>query len=746
MSSGDLLLRIAFVVALAATAWYFPALRGRRNAIAGPLFAGHAALLAGSLALLWWLFLGHRFEYAYVAQYSSKSLSPALAFAASWAGQEGSILLWVTLTALLGLALMRQPGSLSRPAMFFVGLIQSLLLLLLLVRTPFRISVPAPADGQGLNPLLEDPWMVVHPPVLFLGYAAMAIPFALGLAALVRRDYREWNRVVWPWTLFGVVTLGAGIVLGGVWAYKVLGWGGYWGWGPVENASLVPWLVSIALLHGLLIQRTTGSLVRTNLVLASLGWATVLAGTYLTRSGVLQNFSVHSFPDLGLNGPLRINLLVSLLLPVALLVPRWGAIDPGARRWASLSREAALWLGLVTVLTLAALVVFGTTAPVYTALAGQPASVQPEFYRSVSIPLGIALALLMALAPALRWSRQQGLGWLDTVIPGLLLGAVALGAGLIAGMRAPAPLALLATTGIMLGVNALWMVRLFRRGWAYGAGHLGHVGVAIMVLGMVLAATLGRSQRVQLIEGVPAAALDYQLTYRGEAVDTRGEHILAIELRSPHRSLEMQPRFAAMPRGDGVMRKPALANRGELYLAAIDTQAGGAPSAEPVLLDKGVESLQGEVGYTFMGFRMTSHQDMQVFADIQVRRGGDTQVVSPGLSAGPQGTRPLDAMIPDLGTLHVARIDADRGRVAVLLPGATTPARAVVELSTHPFVNMVWIGALIALIGSAMAGLRRAAERVPAPRPPSPDRIESSLHSLPVAFAGIHREPEELLR
>ena len=737
MSPGDLLLRVAFVVALGATACYLPSLRGRRNAIADPLFAGHAALLVGALALLWWLFLGHRFEYAYVAQYSSRDLSPALAFAASWAGQEGSILLWVTLAALLGLALMRQPGSLTRPALFFLGLLQSFLLLLLLVRTPFRLSIPAPADGQGLNPLLEDPWMVVHPPVLFLGYAALAIPFALGLAALVRKDYREWNRMVWPWTLFGVVTLGAGIVLGGVWAYKVLGWGGYWGWDPVENASLVPWLVSIALLHGLLIQRTTGSLIRTNLVLASLGWVTVLAGTYLTRSGVLQNFSVHSFPDLGLNAPLKINLVLSLLLPAALLVPRWGTIDAGARRWASLSREAALWLGLVTVLMLAALVAIGTTAPVYTALAGRPASVQPEFYHSISVPLGIALALLMALAPALRWSRQQGLSWLETVIPGLVLGVAAAGAGLLAGMRAPAPIALLLTTGIMFGVNTLWMARLFRRGWAYGAGHLGHVGVAVMVLGMVLAATLGRSERVRLVQGVPGQALDYQLTYQGEQIDARGEHILAIELRSPRGSLEMHPRFAAMPRGDGVMRKPALGRRGELYLAAIDTQAGGGSSSEPVALEKGVETMRGAVGYTFKGFRMSSHEDMQVFADIQVRRGDDLRVVSPGMSAGPQGTRPLDAWVPDLGPLHVVRIDADRGRVAVLLPGATTPAAAVVELSTHPFVNLIWIGALLALIGSAMAGVRRAAERAPEPRRRSREPL-SSGEPRPAALPGAH--------
>ncbi len=718
MSPGDLLILLAFVGALAATVLFVPALRGRKSGLAGWVFAGHAALLAGALALLWWLFLTHRFEYDYVAQYSSRALSPALTFAASWAGQEGSILLWVTFAAILGLALLRQPGSLARPAMFFVSLLQSLLMVLLLVRSPFRLSAVVPQDGQGLNPLLEDPWMVVHPPVLFLGYAALALPFALGLAALVRQEYKDWNRIVWPWALFGVVTLGAGIVLGGIWAYKVLGWGGYWGWDPVENASLIPWLVSVALLHGLLIQRTTGGLVRTNLALAALCWVTTLAGTYLTRSGVLQDFSVHSFADLGLNTPLKVNLAVAFALPAVLLWRRWSAIGSGPARSASLSRESALWLGLVTVLVLAALVTVGTTAPVYTALAGKPASVRPAFYETVALPMGIALVLLMALAPALRWSRQQGLGWLKAMVPGFVLGLAALVSGLVAGMRQPAPLALLGTVGIALGVNGIWMVRLFRRGWAYGAGHLGHVGISVMVLGMVLAGTLGRSERVRLVEGNPGKALGYELTYRGERVDARGEHVLTVELRSEDRTLEMNPRIAHMPRGDGVMRKPALSDRGELYLAALETQEGEAPDAgEPIWLEKGVETMRGSVGYTFTGFRMTSHETMQVFADIQLRREGATVVVSPGMQAGPGGTKPIIAKVPDLGALQVARIDADRGRVAVLLPAAAASAVAVVELSTHPFINLVWIGALLTLIGSAMAGMRRAAERAPRPRP-----------------------------
>jgi cytochrome c-type biogenesis protein CcmF len=393
MNPGDLLLKLAFTLSLASAALFLPALRGKKTFGAGWAFAAQALALVAAAGLLWHYFLAHRFDYEYVARYSSRALPPPLALSASWAGQEGSILLWATLGALLGLALLWQPGTLTRPAMFFTSVSQFFLLLLLLVKSPFARSHIIPPDGQGLNPPLEDPWMVIHPPVLFVGYAALATPFALAAAALVRQEYREWNRMVWPWALFALVSLGAGIALGGVWAYKVLGWGGYWGWDPVENASLVPWLVVAALLHGLLIQRTTGALARTNLLLALLAWGTVLGGTYLTRSGVLQDFSVHSFTDAGLNAPLSAFLLGSLLLGAGLLLARWGSVEARAANWMSLSRESALWLGMITVLVLTGLVAFGTTVPLLTRLAGAPASVQARFYHLISVPLGIALVL-----------------------------------------------------------------------------------------------------------------------------------------------------------------------------------------------------------------------------------------------------------------------------------------------------------------------------------------------------------------
>jgi len=717
MNSGELLVQAAFTLSIVSTLLFTGALRGRRIPAAPVAFGLHAAALLLALTVLISHFAAHRFQFEYVAGHSSRALSPVMAIAASWAGQEGSILLWAALVAVLGIALLRQPGRLSEPAMFFVSAGQVLMTGLMLIRSPFRLGATVPADGFGLNPLLEDPWMVSHPPALFVGYAAMVMPFALAAAALVRNDYRDWNRATWPWALFGTVSLGVGIVLGGVWAYKVLGWGGFWGWDPVENASLIPWLTTVALIHGLLIQRTTGSLARTNLILALLGWVVVIGGTYMTRSGVLQDFSVHSFADSGLNTPLITFLLGALGVGVVLMAKRWKAIPVAERAIETLSREGALWLGLLTVIMLAALVTVGTTSPLLTALAGQPASVQTEFYNLVTLPLGIVLALLMAVAPALRWSRQSGLSWLAALVPGLVLGVTAALAAMVAGIRDASGVAIIATAGFALGVNAQVAFRLFRRGWSFGSGYLGHVGIAVMIFGIVVSAALGQSQKLSLRQGESAEALGYTLTFDGAERGPRGEWIMNVRVVSGGWSHTARPMLLESPQTNGVVRTPDISGSRDLYISPLDLRQAEAGPDELTWLRKGEEVRIGDAVYAFQGFRMENHEQLHVTADVRVEANGHSHVVSPAITVeqGGGGT-PLDAEFEGLGRIGLRRIDADGGRVALTLPGAGVPtALASIEVSTKPWINLVWAGALLALIGIAMAGIRRAAETVPVP-------------------------------
>jgi cytochrome c-type biogenesis protein CcmF len=189
---------------------------------------------------LWWILFSHQFQYQYVHDYSSRDMPGKYVYAAFWGGQEGTFLLWALLTTTLGLLLMRLKSPLTQASMFFLNLPVIMLTFVGVVRGPFLASREVYADGVGLNPLLQDWWMTIHPPVLFTGFSSFVVPFAIACAALLKRDWDGWVKVVLPWVVLSAAVQATGFIMGGVWAYKVLGWGGYWGWDPVENGSLIP--------------------------------------------------------------------------------------------------------------------------------------------------------------------------------------------------------------------------------------------------------------------------------------------------------------------------------------------------------------------------------------------------------------------------------------------------------------------------------------------------------------------------
>ncbi|MEM9598432.1 MAG: cytochrome c biogenesis protein CcsA, partial [Acidobacteriota bacterium] len=297
---GAMTLWCAAVFALAAFWGYARVLQGDESALSFArrgygFFALSVVFSAVVLALALWR---RDFRIEYVYQYSGTDLESHFQLAAFWAGQKGSFLIWLMWGVLLGIPLSRTAGR-DEPTVMLAYLPTVFWLAILLVRNnPFVMLPEAPADGAGLNPLLQDDWMVIHPPLMFVGYAAAAIPFAFAVGAMWRGDMRNWAARAFPWALGGFLVLGTAILLGGAWAYRTLGWGGYWGWDPVENASLIPWLIGVVLIHGLYLERSRGRYRRLNLLLSCLLYLSVLYGTFLTRSGVLADFSVHSFVDL----------------------------------------------------------------------------------------------------------------------------------------------------------------------------------------------------------------------------------------------------------------------------------------------------------------------------------------------------------------------------------------------------------------------------------------------------------------
>ena len=329
---GQGLLWISFISAILAAVLYLRMLQSRQDSTrlltrsTRGLYILHVISLTGVAAVLYYLIFNHYFEYIYVWQYSSVDLPVKYIISCFWAGQEGSFLVWALWQALIGLILIRTAGKWEPGVMFFVSLSQVFVTSMMLgVRigpwnigtNPFLLiretmdsvasTIFADADylasiqdGNGLNPLLENIWMTIHPPILFLGYAMALVPFSYAMAGLVRKEYTTWIRLALPWTLLSLLLLGAGILLGGAWAYVSLTFGGFWAWDPVENSSLVPWLTLIAALHFLLISRKQSWALLAAFVFVTVSYVLVLYASYLTRSGVLADTSAHSFGDNGM--------------------------------------------------------------------------------------------------------------------------------------------------------------------------------------------------------------------------------------------------------------------------------------------------------------------------------------------------------------------------------------------------------------------------------------------------------------
>ncbi len=504
------------------TFFYFQSLRGRDGARswARQLYALATFAVVLASGVLLFLILRHDFRLHYVFSYSDLSLPTSYLISTFWAGQEGSFLLWLLCGMLVGLPLIRYARHYEDRTLLVYNLAQLSLLLILVRQSPFRFLADLPPgqvpfDGQGLNPLLQNPWMTIHPPIMFVGYAATAVPFAFAVAALWGRQYDEWVKASLPWALLTVVTLGCAILLGGYWAYVTLGWGGYWGWDPVENSSLVPWLASAALVHGMLLQRARGRFRKLNFALAILAYVLVVYATFLTRSGVLADFSVHSFVDLGITGWLVANLVVFLLIGFGALTWRFREIptQPGDEPF--FSRTVFFVLAISALLGTAAMILLGTSAPLITRLATKPSQVGPAFYNKVTLPIGILLAMLLSLVPYLQW-RGASVEFRKRMTAAGLLAIVATAVGVALGAFGVLYVAFLFVSLFAFFSNLLKTIDEFRKKRIRVAGgYLAHVGLGLMLAGIITSSAFDRTEKVVLSLGEGKQVMGYTLTFKG---------------------------------------------------------------------------------------------------------------------------------------------------------------------------------------------------------------------------------------
>ena len=390
------------------------AIRRRRHLVRSGAHAAYAvfALVVVAVAILLRALLAHDFSLEYVAAYSSSTLPVQYTVAALWGGQKGSLLFWAFMLTLFTTIVQVQnrernrdlmpwvTATLMTTAMFFLGL-------LTFVTDPFERLPIAAREGADLNPLLQNYWMTIHPPSLYTGYVSASVPFAFAIAALATgRLGDQWIRSVRRWSLFSWFFLTLGNLFGARWAYEVLGWGGYWAWDPVENAAFMPWLVSTAYLHSVMIQEKKDMLRVWNMVLVLLTFSLTIFGTFLTRSGVIS--SVHSFTQSGL-GPFFIGfLLLVLVVSGGLVAYRFPELRTAATVESFLSREAAFLFNNLVLVGIAFAVFWGTVFPVVSEwVRGVKITVGPPFFNRVNAPLGVALLLLAGIGPAIAWRRAS---------------------------------------------------------------------------------------------------------------------------------------------------------------------------------------------------------------------------------------------------------------------------------------------------------------------------------------------------
>jgi cytochrome c-type biogenesis protein CcmF len=500
--------------------------QGRREwiVLARPAAQTLFLLLACSIGALAWSFYVNDFSVAYVAQNSNSLLPTHYRLAAVWGGHEGSLLLWLFMLGGWTFAVAQRSKSLDDAMVARVlgvlGLVAAgLLLFVLLTSNPFTRLIPAPEEGRDLNPLLQDPGLVAHPPLLYMGYVGFSVAFAFAIAALISgRLDAAWARWSRPWTITAWMFLTCGIALGSIWAYYELGRGGWWFWDPVENASFMPWLIGTALLHSLAVTEKRGSFRNWTVLLAIGAFSLSLLGTFLVRSGVLT--SVHAFATDPRRGIFILMLLV-IVIGASLTLFAWRAPKVGlGGAFGVFSRESLLLVGNVLLVVACGSVLLGTLYPlIIDALGLGKLSVGPPYFNAVFVPLMVPAVLLLGAVPLARWKNADaGDMARKLVVPAIAAVAMGVIAPWLAGGWTLLTVLGMTLAGWVMASTIMQVAKRLKAGnppVSFWGMHLAHFGVAVFIVGITLVGGYQEEKDVRMEPGDVTEAGGYQFKFMG---------------------------------------------------------------------------------------------------------------------------------------------------------------------------------------------------------------------------------------
>ena len=666
-----------------------------RQAAVAAYLAGIAAI--GAAATLFVAILGDDFSVAYVISYSSIDLPLLYKFSAFWAGQQGSFLLWLAIHACVGILLVRS-GRMTAAGRSIYHLLTAMLTVLVLIKSPFVPADMIVFDGHGMNPLLQDPWMAVHPPIIFAGYALLAVPFVYSIESMIKNPMDgDFLIPMRRWTLIAWAFLGAGIFIGGYWAYKVLGWGGYWGWDPVENSSLVPWLLACVLLHLISVARERcGAFYLVHLA-AIFSYAFVLYGTFLTRSGILGDFSVHSFAGSEIGLYIALANAVVLLFGLGILTVRIERLPKGAVYEQHRSRDFFVLLGMLLIVFIAAIVFFGMSMPLISGLLGESAAVDTNYYVRTSLPIAVPLVLLMALGVLLPYGSGR-------IARPVWIFVISVGGGILAELvGATDILSVLLSTFAVLAVAAA--IEAFRRQQIGLGGMVAHVGAGLAFLAFILSGTGSQTTTVILIPNEPQEVYGHTIIYRGQMFAESGNEK---SYRYEVDGVLYEAVTKLRANGEDAAREPAIARSivGDLYIAPSPTSGGRAE----LILHRG-KTVMGINDYAYryesLAFEPQGSGKTLVTAQIALTDGEEVDDAAPTILATETGgtSQPIEVMNGKF-RIRLTGVSADERDIRIeILPSEAEEASLPVpaSVSTKPGISILWLACVLVTVGGLLA-------------------------------------------
>ena len=795
---GSIVLSLALASSLVAMVMYFLTYKGYQNTLNIGRIAYHsmAMLVIAASAILTYLILTHDYSYKYIYNYSSNDLPTGILAATFWAGQEGSFMLWVLLTSIVGIVLQNyssKRGDLEPRVMSVFTLSTSFLLVMVspLFKNPFAYIWTEPVfinakdigstffnqpwiqnflfsdsstgqnfvkmgpelyaalssagiaakdfiiDGKGLNPQLLNFWMQIHPPILFIGFSMATVPFAFAVAAMMKNDYTQWVKQALPWVLAGAGILGLGIMMGGYWAYEMLGWGGYWAWDPVENSSLIPWLVGVASIHTLLVQRKSqakggiGKYAKTNLILSMMTYILVLYSTFLTRSGVLGDASVHSFVDPGMLVYLFLVIFIGtfIVLGFGMLVYRWKFLSETVETDEKLlSRDLALFTAAIVLCASALIVLVGTSAPLF----GN--SVETFFYDEMHIPLAIIIGLLNGLSLLLKWKQSDGQDLLKKSLFSIVSAIIFTSLIIIFGGVTDVMMILLAlSASFSLFVNLEIAIKIVRGNMKMLGAYVSHIGIALFILGVIGSAAYSKHVDIDLIKNEPKEALGYQLIFTGfNPIENNTKYAFNINLKKGDRNYTISPVMYISEFNNGLMREPAILNlwTKDFYISPVGYDEGNSDSHnhdQVIDLEKGASSEINGAKISFDRFDMPAEtmqamqegKDFQMGAVLTLETQGKKESFELLRKSVSGQTQFTDYTSQNAGVkIQLINLTAGKIQISVSNLDGTSEATAhqqpkeilSISASVKPFINLVWAGVLVMFMGFFVSVSRRLKE------------------------------------